>query len=183
MNNEKKNDDSKQKIDIFSPMVSTKRINVKTSNIGENIREVLSKILSKEIEGKCNKEGFIKKNSCNILKYSCGLLNGDSAKFDVVFECMVCLPVENMEIDCVAKNITKAGIRAEIPGYENSPVVIFIARDHNYNNKYFNSINENDNIIVKVIGLRFELNDKFISVIGSVINRNKQPKKINIKND
>ena len=79
-----------------------------------------------------------------------------------------------MEVDCVAKNITKAGIRAEIPGYEVSPIVIFIARDHHHSNKYFNSINENDNIQVKVIGIRFELNDSFISVIGSLINKKKK---------
>ncbi len=171
--------DTQKKIGIFSPMVSNININVKSYSIGENLREVLSNILSKKIEGKCNKEGFIKKNSCNILKYSSGLLQGDSVRFNVVYECLVCLPVENMEVDCVAKNITKAGIRAEIPGYEVSPIVIFIARDHHHSNKYFNSINENDNIQVKVIGIRFELNDSFISVIGSLINKKKE--KINIE--
>ena len=42
-------------------MVSNININVKSYSIGENLREVLSNILSKKIEGKCNKEGFIKK--------------------------------------------------------------------------------------------------------------------------
>jgi hypothetical protein len=39
----------------------------------------------------------------------------------------------------VAKNITKAGIRAEVED-EYTPLIIFIARDHNYLNKLFSNI-------------------------------------------
>ena len=73
-----------------------------------------------------------------------------------------------MIINCFAENITKAGIRALITK-ENSPLLIFVARDHNYMSSYFNSVKENDNIKVKVIGQRFELNDKYISIIASLV--------------
>jgi len=72
-----------------------------------------------------------------------------------------------MFINCIASNITKAGIRAhakETP----SPVVIFIARDHYYDSDNFNSIREGDGIIVKVIGCRYEIYDTQISVIGEI---------------
>ena len=82
---------------------------------------------------------------------------------------LVCSPVEGMVIECQVQNITKAGIRAEIHKYNPSPLVIFIARDHHFQNAYFNSINENDVIYIKVIGSRFELNDKYISVIAEII--------------
>ena len=79
-----------------------------------------------------------------------------------------------MVINCVARNITKAGIRADIETPDNkSPVIIFIARDHHYNSDYFSSIKENDNIKIRVIGQRFELNDKYISIIAELI----QPKR------
>jgi hypothetical protein len=81
---------------------------------------------------------------------------------------MVCSPVEGMLINCVAKNITKMGIRAETN--ENpSPVVIFISRDHHYTSTYFSNIKENDDIQVSVIGQRFELNDKYVSIIAKVV--------------
>ena len=71
-----------------------------------------------------------------------------------------------MLISCVAKNITKAGIRAE-SAYDNpSPVVIFIARDHHYSVAQFANIQEGDKFTARVIGQRFELNDKYISVIA-----------------
>jgi len=48
-------------------------------------------------------------------------------------------------------------------------LVIFIARDHHFQNAYFNNINESDIIHIRVIGQRYELNDKFISVIAEII--------------
>ena len=66
------------------------------------------------------------------------------------------------------ENITKIGIRAETN--ENpSPVVIFISRDHHYTSTYFSNIKENDDIQVSVIGQRFELNDKYVSIIAKVV--------------
>ena len=93
---------------------------------------------------------------------------GNFISFDVVFECQICLPVEGMLIECKSKIITKAGIKAEIED-EDSPVVIFIARDHHYMTPYFSTISEDQDIKVRVIGQRFELNDKAISIIAELI--------------
>ena len=72
-----------------------------------------------------------------------------------------------MIISCIAKNITKAGIRAKIDDKFN-PLIIFIARDHNYRSNKFSEIKENDEIKVRVLGQRFELNDEHISVIAEL---------------
>ena len=128
-------------------------------HVGSNIKQTLEKVIASEIEGKCIVEGYIKPNSTKILTYSSGEISGINVIFEVVFECFVCSPVEGMHIKCIAKNITKAGIRAETPE-EPSPVVIFVARDHHTTKPYFAKVQPNDNITVRVIGQRFELNDK-----------------------
>jgi len=75
-----------------------------------------------------------------------------------------------MVVRSKVKNVTKAGIRAEISEKdEPTPMVIFIARDHHNNNDEFINIKENDYINAKVIGKRFELNDTYISVIAELI--------------
>jgi hypothetical protein len=89
--------------------------------------------------------------------------------FEVVFECDICFPVEGSLISCVAKNITKAGIRAESASDVPSPIVVFIAKDHHYSSAYFSEIKEGDKITIRVIGQRFELNDKYISIIGELV--------------
>jgi len=155
-------------VGIYSTILITRSIPVNIINVGNNIKQTLERAISLQIEGKCTVDGYIKPNSTRILTYSSGLVNGPDIMFEVTFECLVCSPVEGMHIKCVAKNITKAGIRAETTEVP-SPVVIFVARDHHYNQTYFSTIKENDEIKVRVIGQRFELNDKYISVIAELL--------------
>jgi DNA-directed RNA polymerase subunit E'/Rpb7 len=155
---------------IYSRCLITRNIVLPITAIGKNIKETIEENIKSKFEGKCVVEGYIKPNSSNIITHSSGLvIRGNSISFEVVFECEVCFPVEGMIISCIAKNITKAGIRAESATDVPSPVVVFIAKDHHYTNNYFSEIKEGDNINVRVIGQRFELNDKYISIIGEVI--------------
>tara|TARA_B100000927_G_C16216997_1_gene369884 strand:- start:170 stop:637 length:468 start_codon:yes stop_codon:yes gene_type:complete len=142
----------------------------------------MQKIIENKISGKCINEGFIKPNSIKILSYSNGLQDKQNIIFEVVFECLCCNPVEGQIINCIAKNITKAGIRAEVDN-EFNPLVIFIARDHNYLNKSLSTIKESEIITVKVIGQRFELNDKNISVIANLFQTKNKMSKISINKD
>ena len=157
-------------IGIYSKILITRSIPLHIRNIGNNLKDVLERKLASEIEGKCIAEGYIKPNSVAVLTYSSGIIRGNKIIFEIVFECLVSSPVEGMHIRCVAKNITKAGIRAEIDDASGiSPLVIFIARDHHQITPYFSSIKESSEIKVRVIGQRFELNDKYISIIAELI--------------
>ena len=155
---------------IYSRCLITRNIILPITTIGKNIKETIEENIKSNYENKCLLEGFIKPNSTKIITYSSGIIyRGSSISFEIVFECEVCFPVEGMLISCIAKNITKAGIRAESANDVPSPVVIFIAKDHHYNISYFNEVKEGDKITVRVIGQRFELNDKYVSVIGELI--------------
>ena len=155
---------------IYSRCLITRNIVVPITAIGKNIKETIEENIKAKFEGKCVVEGYIKPNSANIVTYSSGLvIKGNIISFEVVFECEVCFPVEGMIVTCVAKNITKAGIRAESANEIPSPIVVFIAKDHHDATHYFTVSKEGDNINVRVIGQRFELNDKYISIIGELI--------------
>ena len=157
--------------DVYGSALLTHVLEIPMNVVGSGIKDKLEKKLRATIEGKCISEGYIKPNSIKVLTYSSGkIYDGNKIHFETTFECSVCLPVEGMVMNCMAKNITKAGIRAEIESSDSdSPVVIFIARDHHYNSDYFSSIKENDKIKIRDIGQRFELNDKYISVIAELI--------------
>ena len=154
---------------LFSKSLITRSINIPITIISKNIHEILETTIKAEYEGKCSVEGYIKLDSCKLNTYSSGLVQSTNVKFEVVFECLIACPVENMRINCIVKNITKAGIRAESADDDPSPIIVFITRDHHYTSEYFSSIKEKDHIEVKVIGQRFELNDKYISIIASLI--------------
>ena len=155
---------------IYSRGLITRNVTLSITNIGKNIKETLENSVIFNFEGKCLVEGFVKPNSSKIIAYSSGLIErGNLISFEIIFECDICFPVEGTKITCIAKNITKAGIRAESAFDVPSPIVVFIARDHHYNVADFGSVKEDDKFTVRVIGQRFELNDKFISIIGEFV--------------
>jgi len=149
---------------IYARSLITRSISLPISAIGKNIQETIEKNIAARFEGKCVVEGFIQPGSVKIITHSSGMVNSNNIKFEVVFECKICCPVEGMLIQCKAVNITKAGIRAESIDEVPSPVVVFITRDHHYSSKYFLTIQENSTFVVRVIGQRSELHDKYISI-------------------
>jgi DNA-directed RNA polymerase subunit E'/Rpb7 len=160
---------------IYSKNLLHRKVIIPINLIGSNLINIIQKKISMNYEGKCSKEGYIKKGSIEIITYSSGVLKENSVMFDVSFECLVCKPVEGMRIKCKIDNVTKAGIRASYNEAE-SPVTIFLARDHYANNPIFTSLSEGDFINVKVIGIRFELNDTNIYVIAELLRRIKKNK-------
>lgn len=156
-------------IDIFTPVITYEKVELDVQYINKTLKETLRKKLANRMEGFCCGNGYVKPDSLTIINYSAGVINNDHVQFTCTIEMFVCFPVEGLIIECQAKNITKAGIRAEVHKYNPSPLVIFIARDHHFQNAYYNNINENDIIHVRVIGQRYELNDRFISVIAEII--------------
>lgn len=154
---------------IYSRSIITRSVIIPMNNIAKNVKDVLEKFIINNYEGKCVVEGYIKPNSVKLITYSSGSVEGINIRFEIVFECYICCPVEGMLISCLAKNITKAGIRGESSQETPSPVVVFITRDHHYMNKKFNEIVEGDVFIARIIGQRFELNDKYVSIIAELV--------------
>ena len=161
---------------LYSQLLITRTVPLNITTIGNTIKETLERAIAAQIEGKCIVEGYIKPRSVEVMTFSSGLVMGSNVIFEVVIQCEVCSPVEGMHIKCIAKHINKAGVRAEI-NETPSPVVIFIARDHNYASPLFAEVKENDEIKVRVIGQRFELNDKYISIIAEIVESDAQSAK------
>lgn len=168
---------------IYSRCLLTRKVVLPIKNIGKNLEDVIEEYIHNNFEGKCVVEGYIKPNSIKIIRYSSGMIErGSNIVFEIVFECDICFPVEGMLVSCTVKNIVKAGIRAESSSETPSPIVVFVAKDHHFNNQHFNEIQVGDIITVRVIGQRFELNDKYISIIGELVkDKDKDIKKQTVK--
>lgn len=166
-------------IGIYNQIMMTRQIPLSIVHVGDNIKQTLEKTIANSVEGRCIVEGFVKPGSVRVVSYSSGSLRGSDVFYSVIIECQTCCPVEGMNIDCVAKTITEsAGIRAEVEE-EPSPVVIFLARDHHYTNKSFSKVKVGDKIKARVIGQRFELNDKYVSVIAELVDDKGEQKRYN----
>ena len=157
--------------DILIPFVL---INMHASS-RSSILALLHTTLVSCIEGRCISEGFIKPGTVQIVDFKCGKIVAKNVQFNLIIECKICNPDQNSTINCIANNITQAGIRA-ISNDKHLPVVVYISRDYSMltQNSYYNTIKEGDKIIVKVIGKRFEMNDKFIQIIGELVSPKKE---------
>lgn len=154
---------------VYSPCQITKNIMLPITAIGKNLLQTLENTITKMVGGKCIVEGYVKPETIRVITFSSGIVKGENIIFDVVFNCEVCYPVSGMKLNCIAKNITKAGIKAESTDEQPSPYILFVARDHYYANEYFNSIEENERFVARIIAQRFELNDKYISIIAELV--------------
>jgi len=152
---------------IYIKSIIAQTIYVPIINVTAAIKQTLETTVAINIEGRCISHGYIKPGSCAVLSYSSGKVYGSDIRFDVVVECLVCNPVEGLNVDCIVKSVNKAGIRAEIDETP-TPIVLFIARDHSFENAEFSKIAQNQNIRARVIGSRFELLDEYVSVIAEL---------------
>jgi len=155
---------------VYVRSLLSMKVILKITEIGRQVKQNLERKIVQQTEGKCIPQGFIRPNSVRVVSYSSGNIQSENIEFTTVYECLVCHPVENMRIDCTARTITKAGIHAEVVTDNNVvPLTVFIARDHNYTNRDFDKIKENSKIQVKILGIRYELNDPYICAIGMLV--------------
>ena len=106
-------DKREQKIyGVYNQGLLTKKIHLSIREIGKNIKKILEERISDVYQGKCIDEGFIKPGTISLMTYSSGVVNGEYVEFQVIFDCMICNPVEGMLVECNTKTITKAGTLA-----------------------------------------------------------------------
>lgn len=145
----------------------------KISHLNKDIKSLLHDEMSARYEGKCSIEGYICPGSISIFRYSCGTLSAGNIRYDVVADCLVCLPDEHTQIKCVAKTITQAGIRGiatKLQVGSVSPIEVFLSRDMNIRNcELFCRVEEGDVLTVEIIGRRFVLNDTHVTIIAMLL--------------
>jgi hypothetical protein len=167
---EQKRGDQREIFGVYIKSLLNMKVVLAITEVGKNVKQNLERMISKITEGRCIVEGFIRPGSVAVINYSSGTINNDKIEFQTTFECMVCHPVEGMLIECDTKTITKAGVHAEVTDKDGVvPVTVFVARDHHYTDRQFSDLKENMKIVVRVIGVRFELNDPYICVIGKFV--------------
>jgi DNA-directed RNA polymerase subunit E'/Rpb7 len=168
---------SKKVYSVYIQSVLNTRIFLDITEIGKNIKQTLEDKLVSRIANRCIPEGYVSPNNIKIIQFSSGTIIRNSISYFVVFECNISHPVEGMLITAKTKTITKAGIHAQVIDTDgNIPITVFVARDHNISNTLFHSVKENDLITVKVIGIRYELNDPYICVIANMFSVNELKK-------
>lgn len=145
------------------------------------------KKIKEEIECKCIKEGYVKKDSVKILYRSPGQIStshfNGNIMYNLKIQIEVCNPLEGDVIDVTVKNINKMGILGESGDGDVPPISVLMAKQHHIDNDLFDVLKVNSKIKVKIIGKRFEYGDNQINVIGVLQNQDSGLDYISEEND
>jgi DNA-directed RNA polymerase subunit E'/Rpb7 len=157
---------------VFQLSVLTRKVALSIKSMGGDIRQLLHRVLVKELDGKCAAAGFVRPDSVSVIDFSCGVLKNENVQVTVTFSCDVAHPTVGDVLSCVVEDNTYAGLKCKLSttqyDIEISPFVVFVARDHKNTLSKFSSIKVGDAVQVTVVGARFELHDAYISVIGTL---------------
>ena len=155
-------------IDIYRKSVFNYSTTMSADKISENIDNSLLFQLKKDIGNKCINEGYIDKDSIQILKRSIGKINSShlngSVNFDIEYTANVCNPREGDIVSCKVLDINTMGLLTE-----SSPLTIVLPRDHHTDDPNFKEVSIGDDIRVSIIGSRFDLYDTQITAIGKLV--------------
>ena len=169
---------SKKGKSLWMKNVLTRTIVLPFKSIGGNIVEIIKKKLEANLYNKCCPEGYIKYNSINILTHSSGEVKANDVSFSVMFECLYVAQLKDKLLKLKLKILQK--LVSEQPMIKkNFSITVFIAEITTCSVE-FSKIKQDEDITIKVIGIRYELNDQNISVLGELRVKKKPKTKVTI---
>ena len=162
---------------MFIPIKFKTSVQLSPVELRDDFDAVVMSKLRRNLEGVCSRYGYIKAGSLDIVKRSAGKLmkqhfNG-FIQFTVLCKGEVCNPAEDSIIKAKVVNKNALGILAEsyIEG-SSEPVLDIIVPKKTagvVSEIDVEDLSIGDEIFVRVIGKRFQLNDKKIAIIGRVV--------------
>lgn len=166
---------------IYFDKIIKKKLLMNFNEIDKDINTTLLNKIKNKYENKCIEEGFIKKDTIEILERSNGYINQtnllNNIVFNILFKCKMCNPKKNMICKCKIVEVIKPGFIAEF-----YPLSIIVPLNLHNNKSLFKKYKENDIITIKILDSKFIKNENEIQVVG-LLTDDSAKKVIKINND
>lgn len=162
--------------DYISCQVLTRSINLNVDQMKGDVNELLYRQLQK-YEGYCNKDGYIQKNSIELINRSMGeikTINGVSyVVYHVTYKANILSPAEGMKINIVVDNKTKMGLLGYIQFEEegtmkDSPFIVIVPKEYFPDNQ-FDKYSNNDTLYVSIMAFRIKYQSTNIQVVAKPV--------------
>lgn len=166
--------------EVFTECILVDKVNLRPSDLYDDPKATVAHLLRDRYEGKCSRHGYIRTGSVKIHKLGLGQvqmvsLNGD-VSYTVQFSAGVCLPVVGNVFKATVKNMNKFGVLCDVTRDRDTVMEIIVAKNSPEIQSEVNldDLRIGDAVNVEVLGRKFELNDKKISIIGRLVVNFKQ---------
>lgn len=166
---------------LFVPIKFKTCVYLSASELDARYQDRILDKLRASYEGVCSKFGFIKPGSLNVLKKSQGkfvkeYFNGH-VRFDIHCYGESCNPVKGTVVSAVIKNKNQLGLLAESTMADGTPIldiIIPIKSAGIISQLDLEPLQIGDVISVEVMGKKYQIHDKKISIIGRAISSDKE---------
>lgn len=170
---------------FFSRLTLRENVVLKPRQMDKNYRDAIVQILRRKYEGLCSHNGYILPGSIDLVDESEGVLrhfslNGDT-EFATRFTADVCCPCIGMIVRAKVVNINKLGIMLVVNDHTDHTVLEIIvvkgfdgAKMTSDIDKRLDDVQIGQEFDVEVLGRRFCLNDRKISIVGTIIFNDKK---------
>jgi DNA-directed RNA polymerase subunit E'/Rpb7 len=151
-------------------------IDIKPSELGIDTYTIILKKLQSKYEGKCITEGYVRKDSIRLLKFSLGKADdpySGKVRYSVDYSADILYPATGLIITATITLTTKMGIRAKLTNDSDNPLDILVPRDHYVDDPYYNSLKEDDECKLEVVASKFKWGAVDIFVLAKI---NEPPK-------
>ena len=155
--------------EIYTQSILWKSIVLSMTQVGGNLKDTLKHKIASMVEGKCIVEGYVKKNSVEILSHSCGVVRGNNIVFDVSYSCDIFLPCADMVLgQCIVTEVLEsAGV--EVKSNQSPNVFIaYVYQDHNFDDRNY-KVKVGDVVTINIVDYRFEIYDEYITLMGEIV--------------
>lgn len=151
-------------------------LTISPSEIQKDIDNVIQQKLKETIEGVCYEDGYVIKDSSQIIQRSPGKIVTHNKKggiqYVITYKAKIISPSEGDVYKAVISNINKMGAIAYIrlkenDVEENSPVIIIIPKDY-FEGTVWNieDLNKGQTISIEVVGMRVKYQSEKIQIVG-----------------
>ena len=166
-------------------------IKIHPKYIGKDIEKNILRTLKQSKEGICSNHGYIKRNSIRIIKISSGKVEMSTfhgyMNFMVKYSAMVCNPVKGNIVNAIVVNMNNFGILCSTfiteDNGSNTQILEIIIPKHSLTIQsdvdLKNNVQINNEVKVQIVGKKYQLYNKKISIIGKIVKSNN----VNVKLD
>jgi hypothetical protein len=141
---------------IYEPRVLTTTITLLPKYLNnKDIQTIIMDVLRAKVEGSCISDGYIKRDSVEILSRSLGCMEnhdfGANISYLIRYKADVCSPRVGQVIECIVDSHDETNSVCYVGSESTSPVEIYLFRDHYIGNAEFAGLKPGQRILVKVL--------------------------------
>lgn len=126
--------------------------------------------LKNEVGNKCIKEGYVRKDSIEIIKRSMGIVDSihfnGRVCFHITYTAEVCYPTEGLKLEGKIMDMNKMGAIVQI-----EPLSINLPKQLHSDLEVFKDLNIGDTIVISIVGSIFEIYDTEINAVGVIVSK------------